>query len=155
MSALRPGVFRFQIVALAVVAVAVGAISVAGSTESTWAVVNADKRIDDRVSLDEELGVYLVERAGRTIALSNRGPWNDELVTYCPSSQLFETSRSGSKFDVYGHYFAGPAPRGMSRYRTRVVDGDILVDTSELIPGLGHRASKKRVRQPVGPYCVW
>jgi nitrite reductase/ring-hydroxylating ferredoxin subunit len=157
MSALRPRVFRFQVVAIVVMGLALGTILLAGlgSTESVWVTISADKQMDDRVTFDEDDGVYLVRRGDRIIAFSNRGPWNKELVEYCPSSQLFETARSGSKFDIWGHYFYGPAPRGLTRYPVRVRSGEIQVNKTEPIPGPGRGASKKRVRQPVGKYCVW
>ncbi|HEY7875357.1 MAG TPA: hypothetical protein VIG64_09570 [Actinomycetota bacterium] len=156
MSALRPRVFRFQIVILVVMALAIGGIALAGlgSTESAWVTVDADKEIDERIVLDEDAGVYLVTRGDRTIALSNRGPWNNERVVYCETSQLFEAPRSGSKFDVYGHYLYGPAPRGLTRFPLRVRDGEGQVKVSDPIPGLGRRASKKRALKPAGMYCM-
>lgn len=152
---MRLRMFRFQVVALGIVILAIPGILFAGlgSTESAWKTVDAYKEIDARVSLDEELGVYLVERGSRIIAFSNRGPWNNERVVYCASSQLFEAFRTASKFDIYGHYLYGPAPRGLSRYPTRVRDGEIQINTAELKPGLGRAASRKRARGPVGPYC--
>ena len=156
MSALRPRTFRLQIVILAVlgVAICIAAVAAMASTESEWATVHADKRIDSRVSLDEKLGVYLVQRGSRTIALANHGPWNNEIVVYCASSQFFEAPRSGAKFDLYGHYFAGPAPRGMSRFPTRVVGDDIQIRPHELIPGPTRAVSKRNARLPVGPFCI-
>jgi hypothetical protein len=152
---MRARLFRYQVIALGVLVLAIPGVMFAGlaSTESAWELVDADNEIDERVSLDEDLGVYLVERGTRVIAISNRGPWNNERVVYCPSSQLFEATRSGSKFDIYGHYLYGPAPRGLSRYPTQMRHGDILINTADLQPGLGRRASKQRVREPVGPYC--
>jgi hypothetical protein len=156
MSGLSSRIFRFQIVALGVVALTIGGITLAalGSTESAWVVVNADKEFDEHVSLDEELGVYVVTRGSRTLALYNRGPYEDELVEYCPSSQLFETMRSGAKFDVYGRFFFGPVARGMSRYQTRVHDGELEVYTAELIPGPSRKSTAGEALQPVGRYCV-
>src|SRR5918999_2873468 len=137
MRGLRPRMFRLQVVALGVIVLAVagGTFVALGSTESAWVTVDANKKFDERVSLDEELDVYIVEKGNRLIALSNRGPYDDEPAFYCASSQLFETERSGSKFDLFGRFFYGPAPRGMSRYELRVRDGDIQVKTSALIPG--------------------
>lgn len=153
---MRVGLFRLQVILFGFLALAISAVIFAalGSTESAWKAVNADKELSDRVSLDEELGVYLVERGSRVIALSSRGPWNDEPVTYCQSSQLFETSRSGSKFDVFGRYFYGPAPRGMSRYTLRERGDELQIYTGELIPGPSRAYSKGRVLQPVGQYCI-
>jgi hypothetical protein len=139
------------VVVLSIIVVGVAAL---GSTDSAWVAVDAGKKFDESVSLDEELGVFVVTRGTRTLALSNRGPYEDEPVEYCPSSQLFETMRSGAKFDVYGRFFFGPVARGMSRYRTRVRDGDLEVYIGELIPGPSRKSTAGQARQPVGPYCV-
>ena len=156
MSALRPRTFRLQIVILVALGLATGTAMVvaAASPESTWETVHADKHLDGRVSLDEDLGVFLVEGGDRVIALANHGPWNDELVQYCPSSQLFETGWSGSKFDLYGRYLMGPASRGMSHYRVRRRGDEYQVIPHALIAGPGRAESKDGVRMPVGPYCV-
>ena len=88
---LRPRIFRYQVLMLGVIALSIVVVGVAalGSTDSAWVVVNADKKFDENVSLDEELGVFVVTRGARTLALSSRGPYDDEPVEYCPSSQLF------------------------------------------------------------------
>jgi hypothetical protein len=155
-SALRPRLFRLQIVILVVLALGIAA-AVFGSLsakESSWVTVHADKRLDERVALDEDLWVYLVQRGDRTIALAYHGPWNHEPVLYCPSSQLFEAPRSGAKFDLYGHYFGGPAPRGMSRYAMRMVGDEVQIQPNELIAGPTRSVSKRNSRQPVGPFCI-
>ena len=148
--------FRLQIVLLSGLGLAVGvaAFAAMASTESAWVTVDDDKRFDDRVSFDEDMGVYLVHRGPRVIAFSNHGPWNNELVVYCPSSQLFETYWSGSKFDIYGHYLSGPAPRGMNRLPVRVRGGKAEVIPKQLIAGPSRGVSKRTVRLPVGPFCV-
>lgn len=156
MSGLRPRIFRFQVVMLGVIVLSIAAVGVGGlgATESAWVVVDADEELSDRVSLDEELGVYIVEKGSRVIALSNRGPWNHEPVAYCATSELFEAARSGSKFDVFGRYFYGPAPRGMSHYPLRESNGELLIEVDELVPGPSRPWSKKHVRKPAGAYCV-
>ena len=153
---MRLQLFRFQVVAVVVLALAIGAIVLAefGSTDSAWAVVNADKEIDDRVSIDEDLGVYLVRKDSRIIAFSNKGPYHEELVVYCPSSQLFETPRSGSKFDIKGLFFTGPSARGLTRYRVRMQGDEVQINIVEPIPGPSRARSEGRVRMPVGPYCI-
>jgi hypothetical protein len=153
----RVGLLRLQVVLLACLTLGIAALVFAGlgsTTPSAWKVVNADEELSDQVSFDEDLGVYLVERGSRVIALSNRGPWNNELVTYCKSSELFETSRSGSKFDKFGRYLYGPAPRGLSRYTLRESDDELQLYTGELIPGPSRAYSKKRALAPVGMYCI-
>jgi nitrite reductase/ring-hydroxylating ferredoxin subunit len=158
MSGLRPRVFRFQVVMLGVIVLSIVAVGVSalGATDSAWVVVNADKKIDDRVSIDEELGIYLVKKGSRTIAFSDESPFLgfEERVVYCPTSQLFEAPGSGSKFDISGLFFAGPAPRGMTRYPVRTRGDEIQINIDEPVPGPSRARSKGRVRQPVGPYCI-
>lgn len=156
MSDLSPRLLRVQVAALGVIVVAIAGATFGAlaSTDSDWVVVHADKKLDEHVSLDEELGVFLVQKSTGTIAISDRGPWNEERIFYCETSELFETTRSGSKFDKYGRYLYGPAPRGLTRYETRVVDGDILIYTGELIPGPSRKASSDKALKPVGPYCL-
>ena len=155
-SALSPATFRWQIVILLVLGTAVGTAAVAGlaAEESTWVTVHADKRLDTNVAIDEDLGVYLVQIGTRTLALSTHGPWNNELVNYCASSHLFDAPRSGSKFDVHGNYFAGPAPRGMSRFHVRYRGDDVQIQPHELLPGPTRAVSRRNGRPPVGPYCI-
>lgn len=136
------------------IAVGIGVLAGWASTGSSWTTVEANKRLDRHVSVDEKLGVFLVERGRRIIAFSAHGPWNNEPLIYCASSHEFEGPRSGAKFDLYGHYFAGPAPRGMTRFPVRTEGGDVQVLLNEAIPGPGRRASLKRVLQPVGPFCI-
>jgi cytochrome b6-f complex iron-sulfur subunit len=145
--------FRLQIVILVVLALGIGAALFGGlaAKETMWVTVHADKKLDDRVALDEALWVYLVERGDSTIALAYHGPWHNEPVVYCPRSQMFETPRSGSKFDLYGHYVGGPAPRGMSRYLVRMRDGDVQIQPKELIAG---PPRGRPVRQPVAAFCI-
>lgn len=56
-------------------------------------------------------------------------------VPYIDENTRFECPCHGSKFTREGAYIEGPAPRGMDEYATEVVDGIILVDTSEVISG--------------------
>ena len=67
---------------------------------------------------------------------------------------MFETMRSGAKLDVYGRFFFGPVARGMSRYRTRVREGDLEIYIAELLPGPSRKSTAGQARQPVGRYCV-
>ena len=56
-------------------------------------------------------------------------------VPYIDENARFECPCHGSKFTREGDYIEGPAPRGMDEYATEIVDGIILIDTSEVIAG--------------------
>jgi len=74
-----------------------------------------------------------------------------EPVEYCPSSDWFEDPAHGSKFDRLGRYELGPAPRGLARMRTVVLDGVVWVNPSEVTlgPPRGEHAAR-----PAGPFCT-
>ena len=56
----------------------------------------------------------------------------------CEASQWFECLCHGSQYSILGEWRAGPAPRGMDRFPTRL-DGDVyVVDTREVVSGPPH-----------------
>jgi nitrite reductase/ring-hydroxylating ferredoxin subunit len=61
---------------------------------------------------------------------------SDPNVTTLNPNVNFVDACHGSRFDLVGNTLAGPAPRGLSRYRVHVVDDRVLVDTSLLLPGI-------------------
>jgi Rieske Fe-S protein len=81
-----------------------------------------------------EYKLWLVKtRSGEIFALShkepNRGctiPWRPDF-TFDGHKGWFRDPCSGSTFDMTGVKAFGPSPRGMDRYETRVVNGDIQV----------------------------
>ena len=57
-------------------------------------------------------------------------------VPFCTGSQWFECPCHGSKYNEAGEFQAGPAPRGMDRFKIEVAsDGMVSVDTSTIIQG--------------------
>ena len=56
-------------------------------------------------------------------------------VPYIDENSRFECPCHGSKFTREGDYIEGPAPRGMDGYATEVVEGVLVIDTSEVISG--------------------
>lgn len=53
----------------------------------------------------------------------------------CEASQWFECLCHGSKYTILGEHRDGPAPRGMDRFPTSVVDGVYVVNTREVESG--------------------
>jgi len=74
-------------------------------------------------------------------------------VPYCGSSQWFECPCHGSKYNGAGEYKLGPAPRGMDRFQLEIIDGSVVVDTSEVILG-PPRGTDTVDQPPQGPFCV-
>ena len=74
-------------------------------------------------------------------------------VPFCGSSQWFECPCHGSKYNQAGEYKFGPAPRGMYRFKTSIVGGDVVVDTSQVILG-PPRGTDTTGQTLAGPFCV-
>jgi cytochrome b6-f complex iron-sulfur subunit len=74
-------------------------------------------------------------------------------VPYCGSSKWFECPCHGSKYNGAGEYKLGPAPRGMDRFKLEITDGNVVVDTSEVILG-PPRGADTIDQPPQGPFCV-
>lgn len=74
-------------------------------------------------------------------------------VPFCNSSKWMECPCHGSKYSINGEYRAGPAPRGLDRFRVDIVNGQIVVDASTIIIG-PPRGTDTSQPQPEGPLCV-
>ncbi len=74
-------------------------------------------------------------------------------VPFCESSQWFECPCHGSKYNTAGEYKLGPAPRGLDRFRVRVEEDQLMVDTSEIVLG-PPRGVDTTGRPQAGPFCV-
>ena len=74
-------------------------------------------------------------------------------VPYCSSSKWFECPCHGSKYNGAGEYQLGPAPRGMDRFKLEITDGNVVVDTSEVVLG-PPRGTDTVTQPPQGPFCV-
>lgn len=73
-------------------------------------------------------------------------------VPWCESSQWWECPCHGSKYNRWGEYEDGPAPRGLDRFSVSVDQGVVLVDTSTIITGPSRGAGV--LDQPAeGPSC--
>ena len=96
---------------------------------------------------------YLTAVDNETLALSQKCPHLGCRVPYCQSSGRFECPCHGSKFTRAGQYVAGPAPRGMDRYPTKVGDDGLLyIDTGSKITGPAPGSGP--VPEASGPACA-
>lgn len=78
---------------------------------------------------------YLVKVEDEVLALSEVCSHLGCRVPYIDENTRFECPCHGSKFTREGDYIEGPAPRGMDEYATEVIDGIIVIDTSDVISG--------------------
>jgi cytochrome b6-f complex iron-sulfur subunit len=75
-------------------------------------------------------------------------------VPWCQSSQWFECPCHGSRYNRYGEWTGGPAPRGLDRYPSFVdEDGQFVVDFGNLLTGPARTANALE-QSPEGPACV-
>jgi cytochrome b6-f complex iron-sulfur subunit len=74
-------------------------------------------------------------------------------VPFCGQSKWFECPCHGSKYNGAGEYQLGPAPRGMDRFHMEIVDGRVMVDTSEVVLGPA-RGTDTIEQPPQGAFCV-
>src|SRR6056300_1329408 len=81
----------------------------------------------------------------RCVHLGCRVPW-------CNSSQGFECPCHGSKYNMVGEYFAGPAPRNLDRFNVANVNGRLIIDTGTIIES--PRAPGMSVKYPQGLSCI-
>jgi cytochrome b6-f complex iron-sulfur subunit len=82
----------------------------------------------------------------RCVHLGCRVPW-------CNSSQGFECPCHGSKYNMVGEYYAGPAPRNLDRFAVNVSSaGKLIIDTGTIIES--PRAPGLSVKYPQGLSCI-
>ncbi|MGH8945552.1 MAG: ubiquinol-cytochrome c reductase iron-sulfur subunit [Acidimicrobiia bacterium] len=82
----------------------------------------------------------------RCVHLGCRAPW-------CSPSAGFECPCHGSKYNLFGEYQAGPAPRNLDRFAVEVTaDGRLIIDTGTIVQT--PRAPRDSVPYPQGPSCI-
>ena len=81
----------------------------------------------------------------RCVHLGCRVPW-------CNTSQGFECPCHGSKYNMVGEYYAGPAPRNLDRFIVSVSGGKLIIDTGSVIES--PRADGMSVKYPQGLSCI-
>ena len=96
--------------------------------------------------------MYVANTHGYLFALSQKCPHLGCRVPFCESSGQFECPCHGSVYDLAGEYVAGPAPRGMDRFKVTIQGENVVVDTSTLETG-PDRGVKNFYSAPKGPSC--
>lgn len=101
---------------------------------------------DDHAQLDETTGLMAL--------YSQACPHLGCAVPWCQSSQWFECPCHGSRYNRYGEWVGGPAPRGLDRYASFIdEDGQFIVDLSNFLTGPARTANVLEQPQE-GPSCV-
>ena len=87
------------------------------------------------------------------VALYQKCPHLGCRVPSCLTSQWFECPCHGSQYNLAGEKKGGPAPRGMDRFGTSVVNDVLIVDTGMIIQGppIGTNTTGQEAE---GPHCV-
>jgi Rieske Fe-S protein len=97
-----------------------------------------------------EPNVFVVANGAHPVALSASGPHLGERLLFCKASGYFQDGH-GDRFDRFGRYALGPAPRGMTRVEVRIRDGLVEVKPASTTPGLPRHGPPPL--RPVGPFC--
>lgn len=82
----------------------------------------------------------------RCVHLGCRVPW-------CTSSTRFECPCHSSRYNRWGEWQSGPAPRGLDRFVVTVEDGRVIVDTRVVVTGPS-RNGGALAEPPSGPSCL-
>ena len=98
----------------------------------------------DHAILDSGLGLMALYQ--KCVHLGCRVPW-------CQTSQWFECPCHGSKYNKWGEWMGGPAPRGLDRFPSKLEDGNLIVSTGSVLTG-PPRTARVLQQEPEGPHCV-
>ncbi len=99
---------------------------------------------EDHPVLDDGRGLMALYQ--QCVHLGCRVPW-------CQTSQWFECPCHGSKYNRWGEWTDGPAPRGLDRFPATIEEGQLMVNTGVLITGPS-RTARVLAQEPEGPNCI-
>ncbi|MDP8977867.1 MAG: Rieske 2Fe-2S domain-containing protein, partial [Actinomycetota bacterium] len=115
-------------------------------TGRTW-LVEYDPALDPGGQYaDLTNGAPLMALYWKCVHLGCRVPW-------CETSQWFECPCHGSRYNRWGEWQGGPAPRGLDRFGLEVRNGVVVVDTSTVVTGPPRTAAVLQ-QPPEGPSCL-
>ncbi|HSK21647.1 MAG TPA: hypothetical protein VK906_00645 [Egicoccus sp.] len=110
-----------------------------------WAFERYGPDGEDHPILDDDVGLMVVSVAS---------PHCGCLVGWCETSRWFEGPCHGSRFNRWGEWTGGPAPRGLDRYHSRIeAEGHLVASLTHQIVGV-HRDAGLLEQSPEGPACV-
>ena len=120
----------------------------------TWAVPHARAYVVAYDPADDIDGTYAEITGGapfmalyqRCVHLGCRVPW-------CTSSTRFECPCHKSRYNRWGEWQEGPAPRGLDRFATIIDDDRVIVDTRVIVTGPS-RSGGALAERATGPSCL-
>jgi cytochrome b6-f complex iron-sulfur subunit len=99
-------------------------------------------------------GHPVLDDAAGLMAISPVSTFLGCAAPYCESSGWFEDPCHGARWNAWGEWTFGPAPRGLDRYRSVVrEDGILVVDLTRQVVGPMREAGVLE-QHPQGPHCV-
>lgn len=121
------------------------------ATDEGWREITSVRALEERgVIYLPAVRVFLVHGAPPR-ALSAVSPHLDEPIAYCRESSTFIEQAHGSKWDRFGYYMDGPAPRGMDRIASRVRNEIVEINVSIVDDGAPRGAGPPG--ESTGPFC--
>jgi hypothetical protein len=97
------------------------------------------------------LKVFVVANGSHPVGLSAISPHVGEAVLFCEDAGYFQDIVGGDRFDRFGTYAAGPAPRGLDSVAVKIEGGEVLVNPDLVSKGLAR--GTRRPLSPTGPFC--
>jgi cytochrome b6-f complex iron-sulfur subunit len=104
----------------------------------------ADDREDEYVELTNGASLMAIYQV--CVHLGCKVPW-------CQTSQWLECPCHGSRYNRWGEWQGGPAARGLDRFPLTVENGEVIVDTGQVITGPS-RQTPSLDQPPEGPSCL-
>ena len=127
------------------------AVTAAGGT---FAVPSARVYLVAYDPADDPDGVYADIAGGAPfLALFQRCAHLGCRVPWCTSSTRFECPCHKSRYNRWGEYQEGPAPRGLDRFPLTVANDNVSVDVGRLVTGPAQTANVLS-EPPSGPSCL-
>ena len=124
--------------------------------DDDWVTVaTIDELAEQEVVYDEDLKIYVVDREPDPLGLSAVNPHIGTYLKYCVRSGQFQ-GRHGEKFDRFGVYYGGPAPRNMDRVAIRVFADEVQVLPDEVTRGVPRPETGfdgREALEPTGAFC--
>jgi len=149
--ALVVGVALLTAAAAIVIAIAFARPSNSPSPSHDWVLLGDldELPMGEPMKLEKPDAYFVMLDGGRLFAFSRRSTHLGCTVVWRPNREfngtkgLFSDPCGGSLWALDGQPVFGPAPRGMDRYPVAVVNGEVSVDTRNLICGFGYEGDAR------------
>jgi hypothetical protein len=117
-----------------------------------WVTAGTLNSVDQRaVIYIASLKVFVVANDSHPVGLSAVSPHVGEPVLFCQDAGYFQDIVGGDRFDRFGTYATGPAPRSLDRVAVKIEGGEVQVNPDLVSKGLAR--GTRRPLSPTGPFC--